>query len=66
TGSRAATAQALLALPAHDGLLGRWSATATGGISPRRVAVLMVAGGTFRAERVVAVAEPLPSSGEVK
>jgi hypothetical protein len=30
------------------------------------MAVLVVAGGTFRAERVISVAEPLPSSGEVK
>jgi ABC-type branched-subunit amino acid transport system substrate-binding protein len=66
TPSRAAVAKALLALPAHDGLLGRWAATATGGITPRRMAVLVVAGGTFRAERVISVAEPLPSSGEVK
>ena len=64
--SRAAVAQSLLALPAHDGLLGRWAATPAGGISPRRLAVLMVAGGAFRAERVVTLAEPLPSSGEVK
>jgi hypothetical protein len=28
--------------------------------------VLVVAGGTFRVERVVSVSEPLPSSGDVK
>jgi ABC-type branched-subunit amino acid transport system substrate-binding protein len=64
--SRAGIAKALLALPAHDGLLGRWAATPGGGITPRRLAVLTVAGGTFRSERVVTLAEPLPSSGEVK
>lgn len=64
--SRATVAKALLALPAHDGLLGRWAATPAGGITPRRLAVLVVADGTFRAERVVTLAEPLPSSGEVK
>jgi branched-chain amino acid transport system substrate-binding protein len=66
TATRAAVATALLALPPHDGLLGRWAATATGGISPRRLAVLLVAGGTFRTQRVISVAEPLPSSGGVK
>ena len=55
-----------LALPAHDGLIGRWAATPEGGITPRRLAVLVVDGGAFRGERVIAVAEPLPSSGEVK
>ena len=64
--TRAATAEALLALPAHDGLLGRWAASPSGGITPRRLAVLTVEGGAFRAERVVTVAEPLPSSEEVK
>ncbi len=64
--TRAALAKALLALPAHDGLLGRWAASPSGGITPRRLAVLTVEGGTFRAERVVTVAEPLPSSEEVK
>ncbi len=64
--TRAALAKALLALPAHDGLLGRWAATPARGITPRRLAVLTVAGGAFRTERVVTVAEPLPSSGEVK
>ena len=64
--TRAALAKALLALPAHDGLLGRWAASPSGGITPRRLAVLTVEGGTFRAERAVTVAEPLPSSEEVK
>ena len=64
--TRAALARALLALPAHDGLLGRWAATPARGITPRRLAVLTVAGGAFRSERVVTVAEPLPSSGEVE
>ena len=31
---------ALRALPAHDGLLGRWAATPAGGVTPRRLAVL--------------------------
>ena len=44
---------ALAALPAHDGLLGRWAATPGGGITPRRLAVLVVAAGAFRVERVV-------------
>ena len=66
TASRAAVATALATLPAHDGLLGRWAATPTGGVTPRRLAVLLVDGGTFRAERVISVAEPLPSSGGVK
>jgi branched-chain amino acid transport system substrate-binding protein len=65
-GSRAKLASALAALPAHDALLGRWAATPTGGITPRRLAVLAVAGGTFRVERVVSVAEAFPSSGDVK
>ena len=64
--SRPAVTQALLALPAHGGLLGRWAATPTGGITPRRLAVLVVAGGAFRVERVVSVADPLPSSGDLK
>ena len=50
----------------HDTLLGRWAATPTGGITPRRLAVLVVAGGTFRVERVVSVSDPLPPSGDVK
>lgn len=66
TASRAAVATALRALPPHDGLLGRWAATPSGGVTPRRLAVLVVAGGTFRTERVISVAEPLPSSGGVK
>jgi ABC-type branched-subunit amino acid transport system substrate-binding protein len=66
TASRAAVATALRALPVHDGLLGRWAATPAGGVSPRRLAVLIVAGGTFRTERVISVTEPLPPSGGVK
>jgi branched-chain amino acid transport system substrate-binding protein len=54
--SRATMASALAALPAHDALLGHWAATPTGGITPRRLAVLVVSGGTFRVERVVSVA----------
>jgi branched-chain amino acid transport system substrate-binding protein len=64
--SRAAMASALAALPAHDSLLGRWAATAEGGITPRRLAVLVVSAGAFRVERVVSVADPLPGSGDVK
>lgn len=65
-GSRAQVGAALATLPAHDALLGRWAATPTGGITPRRLAVLMVSGGTFRVERVVSVSDPLPPSGDVK
>ncbi len=65
-GERAQVAAALRALPAHDALLGRWAATATGGITPRRLAVLVVDGGAFRVERVVSVSDPLPPSGDVK
>jgi ABC-type branched-subunit amino acid transport system substrate-binding protein len=65
-GSRAQVATALATLPAHDALLGRWAATPTGGITPRRLAVLVVAGGAFRVERVVSVSDPLPPSGDVK
>ena len=65
-GERAQVAAALRALPVHDALLGRWAATATGGITPRRLAVLVVAGGAFRVERVVSVSDPLPPSGDVK
>jgi ABC-type branched-subunit amino acid transport system substrate-binding protein len=65
-GERAQVAAALRALPAHDALLGRWAATATGGITPRRLAVLVVDGGAFRVERVVSVSDPLPASGDVK
>lgn len=64
--SRAAISAALRALPPHDGLLGRWAATPDGGITPRRLAVLVVEDGTFRVERVVSVSERLPSSGDVK
>jgi ABC-type branched-subunit amino acid transport system substrate-binding protein len=64
--SRAQVAAALQALPAHDALLGRWAATPTGGITPRRLAVLLVDGGAFRVERVLSVADPLPPSGDVK
>jgi len=59
--SRATMAKALLALPAHDGLLGRWGATRAGGISPRRVAVLRVSAGAFRVERVDGSREGRPS-----
>ena len=65
-GSRAEVAAALRALPAHDALLGRWAATPAGGITPRRLAVLLVDGGAFRVERVVSVSDPLPPSGDVK
>jgi ABC-type branched-subunit amino acid transport system substrate-binding protein len=65
-GERAQVAAALRALPVHDALLGRWAATATGGITPRRLAVLVVEGGAFRVERVVSVSDPLPPSGDVK
>jgi ABC-type branched-subunit amino acid transport system substrate-binding protein len=65
-GSRSQVAAALAALPVHDGLLGRWAATATGGITPRRVGVLVVEGGAFHVERVVSVSGPLPPSGDVK
>jgi ABC-type branched-subunit amino acid transport system substrate-binding protein len=65
-GERAQVAAALRALPGHDSLLGRWAATATGGITPRRLAVLVVDGGAFRVERVVSVSDPLPASGDVK
>jgi ABC-type branched-subunit amino acid transport system substrate-binding protein len=65
-GSRAAVAKALSDLPAHDGLLGRWAATPTGGVTPRRLAVIVISAGAFRVERVVSVADPLPSSGDLK
>ena len=65
-GSRTQVAKALAALPAHDGLLGRWAATPAGGITPRVLAVLVVGGGAFRVERVVSVSDPLSPSGEVK
>jgi branched-chain amino acid transport system substrate-binding protein len=64
--SPAAMASALAALPEHDALLGRWAATPEGGITPRRLAVLVVENGMFRVERVATVVEPLPSSGGVK
>ena len=67
--TRAAMATALAGLPAHDSLLGRWAGTPDGGITPRRLAVLVVDNGAFRVERVVSVSEPklpLPASGEVK
>jgi hypothetical protein len=64
--TRAAVAHALLTEPAHDALLGSWAATRAGGITPRRLAVLSVTGGAFRAERVVSVSDPLPASGDVK
>jgi ABC-type branched-subunit amino acid transport system substrate-binding protein len=65
-GSRAEVAAALETLPAHDALLGHWAATPAGGITPRRLAVLVVTGGAFRVERVVSVSDPLPPSGDVK
>ena len=65
-GSRLQVAAALAALPAHDALLGTWEATPRGGITPRRLAVLVVDAGAFRVERVVSVSDPLPASGEVK
>ena len=65
-GSRTALARALTALPAHDALLGRWQSTPSGGITPRRLAVLTVDDGTFNVERVLTVDEPLPASGDVK
>jgi branched-chain amino acid transport system substrate-binding protein len=64
--SRTTMARALARLPAHDALLGRWAATAGGGITPRRLAVLVVEAGAFHVERVVSIAEPLPPSGDVK
>jgi ABC-type branched-subunit amino acid transport system substrate-binding protein len=64
--SRAAVASTLTTQPAHDSLLGRWAATSQGGITPRRLAVLVVSAGAFRVERVVSVADPLPGSGDVK
>jgi hypothetical protein len=60
---------ALAGLPAHDGLLGHWAGTPSGGITPRRLAVMIVDDGAFRVERVVSVSEPqepLPASGDVK
>ena len=65
-GTRRAMAAALATLPAHDGLLGRWAATPGGGVTPRRLAVLTVAGGAFGGERAVTVDGPLPPSGGVK
>ena len=64
--SRPAVTKALSTLPAHGGLLGRWAATPTGGITPRRLAVLVISAGAFHVERVVSVADPLPSSGDLK
>jgi hypothetical protein len=64
--SRAAMARALAAVPAHDALLGRWAGTTTGGITPRRLAVLTVTGGAFRVERVVSVADPPGSIASVR
>lgn len=66
SGARASMAAALLALPDHDSLIGRWAATPSGGVTPRRIAVLDVAGGAFRDERMLTVAGGLPFSGEVK
>ncbi|HEY3613636.1 MAG TPA: hypothetical protein VGK92_08025, partial [Gaiellales bacterium] len=67
--TRAAMSTALAGLPAHDALLGRWAGTPDGGITPRRLAVMVVDKGAFRVERVVSVSEPqeaLPASGDVK
>jgi ABC-type branched-subunit amino acid transport system substrate-binding protein len=67
--TRAAMSTALAGLPAHDALLGHWAGTPDGGITPRRLAVLVVDNGAFRVERVVSVVEPkepLPASGDVK
>jgi hypothetical protein len=64
--SRATMSTAFAAVPAHDSLLGHWAGTPTGGITPRRLAVLVVDGGAFRVERVVSIADPLPPSGDVK
>ena len=57
--SRTSVGSAIAALPAHDSLLGSWAATPTGGITPRRLAVLIVNGGAFRVERVVSVSDPI-------
>ena len=65
-GSRSQIASALGSLPAHDALLGRWAATPAGGITPRRLAALIVDGGAFRVERVLSISDPLPPSGDVK
>jgi branched-chain amino acid transport system substrate-binding protein len=64
--TRAAMSTALAGLPGHDALLGHWAGTASGGITPRRLAVLIVDNGAFRVERVVSVSEPLPAAEEVK
>jgi ABC-type branched-subunit amino acid transport system substrate-binding protein len=65
-GSRARVASALASLPAHDSLLGRWAATPAGGITPRRLAALIVDGGAFRVERVLSISDSPPPSGDVK
>jgi branched-chain amino acid transport system substrate-binding protein len=65
-GSRLQVAAALATLPVHDALLGTWEATPAGGITPRRLAVLVVDAGAFRVERVVSVSDPLQGSGAVK
>ena len=65
-GSRLQVAAALATLPVRDGLLGTWEATRTGGVTPRRLAVLVVDAGAFRVERVVSVSDPLQTSGSVK
>ncbi len=65
-GSRLQVAAALAALPVHDALLGTWETTPTGGITPRRLAVLVVDTGAFRVERVVSVSDASQASGSVK
>ncbi len=65
-GSRLQVAAALATLPVRDGLLGTWEATPTGGVTPRRLAVLVVDAGAFRVERVESVSDPLQTSGSVK
>lgn len=65
-GSRLQVAAALATLPVRDGLLGTWEATQTGGVTPRRLAVLVVDAGAFRVERVESVSDPLQTSGSVK
>jgi hypothetical protein len=50
----------------HDALLGTCETTSTGGITPRRLAVLVVDTGAFRVERVVSVSDASQASGSVK
>jgi ABC-type branched-subunit amino acid transport system substrate-binding protein len=65
-GSRLQVAAALATMPAHDGLLGTWAATPSGGITPRRLAVLVIDTGAFRVDRVITVSSPLRAPGTVK